>query len=72
MSNIARRLTGLTESQLREYDFPRVDSKEQVFKPRNVCLRSNVRLESGMIVGISDLDSDRKRLSESEPKSLQP
>ncbi len=70
MSAIARRLTGLTKSQLREYNFPRVNSKDEVFKPRSNSLRQNVRLAAGLMVGANDLNSTRKRLAKSTPKSL--
>ncbi len=70
MSTIARKLTGMTKNQLHEYDFPRVDSQEEVSKSRCVNLRQNVRLSAGLIVGIKDLNSMRQRLSKSKPKAL--
>jgi hypothetical protein len=71
MSNIARRLTGLTKSQLHEYNVPSVASKKNVFKSRCTNLRQNVRLAGGLIVGTNDLDNMRDRLKKSTPKSLQ-
>ena len=70
MSNIARRLTGLTKSQLHEHNVPSVSSINNVFKSRSTSLRQNVRLSGGLIVGSSDLDTKRKRLRKSKPKSL--
>jgi hypothetical protein len=72
MSEIARLLTGLDENQLREYDFRRVDSKEQLSKSRGVRVRQNVRFETGLTVGTRDFDAHRKKLSKSTPKSLEP
>lgn len=70
MSTIARRLTGLTESELREYEFLRVGSKNEVFKSRGVSLRQNVRLATRLIVGSNDLNTSRQKLAKSTPKSL--
>ena len=72
MSIIARRLTKLTEDQLREYDFCGVGSKAEIFTVRCVNLRQNVRFGKGAIVGIQDLNPERQRLAKSTPKSLQP
>lgn len=70
MSTIARRLTGLTKNQLREYEFHRVNYKEELSESRGVSLRQNVRLSTGLIVDVKDLDLERQRLSKATPKSL--
>jgi hypothetical protein len=70
MSAIARRLTGLTKEELREYNFVRVRSKAQVYRPRTINLRQNVRFASGMMVGSDDLDQTRQKLAEKTPKAL--
>jgi hypothetical protein len=70
MSEIARTVTGLDKNQLREYDFRRVDSQEEVANSRCISLRQNVRLAAGLIVGVKDLDSERRRLNKTKPKSL--
>lgn len=70
MSEIARVVTGLDKNQLREYEFRRVDSQEEVANSRCVSLRQNVRLAAGLIVGVKDLDSEREKLNKKKPKSL--
>lgn len=70
MSKVAERLTGMTESQLREYQFRRVTSKKDVYYPRIVHPRGNVRLGAGMMVGEDDLQSIRRRLARYTPKCL--
>jgi len=70
VSAIARRLTGLTKNQLREYEFLGVYSKDEVFRPRTVSIRQNVRFAAGLFVGIKDLNSKRRKLAKSTPKSL--
>ncbi len=70
MSAIARRLTGMTASQLREYEFRGVYSTNDIFKPRSINLRQNVRLAAGAMVGVNDLNQARRRLAQLTPKSL--
>jgi len=70
MSEIARVVTGLDKNQLREYEFRRVDSQEEVANSRCVSLCQNVRLAAGLIVGVKDLDSEREKLNKKKPKSL--
>lgn len=70
MSSIASRITKMTASELREYEFRSVWSKDDVFTVRGVSPRQNVRLTAGAIVGVKDLNLERQRLIKRTPKSL--
>ena len=59
MSRIARLLTGMTETELREYDYRTVRSVKDVDMTRPA--RGSVRLGSGLIIGNDDLDDERRR-----------
>lgn len=66
MSAIARRLTGMTEKELREYNFPSVKSIRDVFG----ATHKDVRIFAGLIIGPEDLDKKRKELRNNIPKAL--
>ena len=69
MSDIARRLTGMTAGQLREYEFPPVFSVKDTFIYPTIRPRSNVRLrdKEGM-VGVVDLNDMREKLAKDYKK----
>jgi len=72
MSKITYLITGMTKEEIRDYDFPRIESKNDVFYPTKgyVSGHDSVRINLGLMVGSKDLDSERKRLLNSTPKSL--
>lgn len=57
MSRIARRLTGITEKELREYNFPSA-------KPGNIFFGTthrNIKISAGLILTPEDLEQERLR-----------
>ena len=75
MSEIASRITGLTEAQLREREFRAAASKRDVFIVPGVPLRGSIRLQAGMIVDRDDVEAklaELKRRSKSWIRRLLP
>lgn len=67
MSEIARRLTGMTEKELWEYNFPSINSIEEVSGTEH-C--RDPRIYAGLIIGPGDLNEERERLRNNIPKAL--
>lgn len=63
MSSLAEMVTGLSEKELREYDFPTIMSKNEVRWSRHVRPRGNPRLSTGMIIGFNDRDKKRRKVT---------
>lgn len=69
-SKIAQSLLGFSEKEVREYDFPSVQSKTGVFSHKGVSIRQNVRIAAGMIMGPADLNKERKKAEDFIPHDL--
>lgn len=72
MSNIAQRITGLSEKDLIEIDFSTSNSTVDLWFPDGVKVRQSVRVYAGMIIGPADLNEERKKLKEYIPPALRP
>ncbi len=62
MSEIAERLTGLNEVELREYEFTTVGSLADTSTFVECPARQNVRFATGRLVAGSDLEHEREML----------
>ena len=69
---IACRLSGMTESELREKDFRSIESSGELLYSRTGFPRQNVRFAAGMVVGRRDLDAQRLELARNVPVCLKP
>ncbi|MBN1574256.1 MAG: hypothetical protein JW984_13745 [Deltaproteobacteria bacterium] len=70
MSSLAGVITGLSEKDLRKYDFTTIMSKDEVRWPRGVQPRGNPRLSAGMIIGFEDRDEKRRKIKSSKTKGF--
>lgn len=68
MKSLAERITGISNKEMRNYDFPTIMSKDEVSWPRNIKPRGNPRLVVGRIIGFKDREKKRTRLKNSTPK----
>ncbi len=62
--------TEISDDEIRDMDYGKVDSVDDVFAHKDVPVRSNVRLAVGKTVGYRDLDERRSRAARSKPKWL--
>ena len=67
MSEIARRLTGMSEKDFFEYNFTSINSIEEVFGIKH-C--RDPRIYAGLIIGPGDLNKEREWLMNNIPKAL--
>lgn len=63
MSEIARRLTGLSGRELFESDFATTMSGKNITCPDGARVRQSVRVALGMMTGPEDLNEKRSKLS---------
>lgn len=63
MSEIARRLTGLSGRELFEADFATTLSGKNITCPDGARVRQSVRVALGIMTGPEDLNEDRKKLA---------
>lgn len=69
-SELAKKLTGLTDSEMRELPVRPVASRKEVVIPAGTVGRGNVRINAEMLVGIEDLNPLRNRLRRMRPRCL--
>jgi hypothetical protein len=69
MSEIARRLTGLSGRELIETDFATTLSGKSITCPDGARVRQSVRVALGIMTGPEDLNEYRKKLA-NLPRSL--
>lgn len=69
MSDIARRLTGMSESELQEYE-PTTPLSRRDIQPIDTLKIRNVRLAAGLVAFPADLEPVRKYLKEHYPKAF--
>ena len=68
---LLKRLTGMNCAEAREYEAPRVISRDQVFGDPRVPVRG-VRLAAGHYVGVADLEPERERILKGVQRVLYP
>ncbi len=67
MSEIAKRITGMTDKELRECDFS-TDTSKRIYV--GVSAFRDIRIAGGLYITQEDLNEERKKLRKHTPKAL--
>lgn len=64
MSELTQRITGMSDAELREYDFPSFSSYSSVLEPSSLesWARLPARMRMGLIITPKELDKEREQL----------
>jgi len=62
---IALQVTGMTPAEIRNHDFPRINSRDQI-APYDPLRVRNVRIAAGLTVTSDELDKEREALEQRE------
>ncbi|SJZ36051.1 hypothetical protein SAMN02745119_00238 [Trichlorobacter thiogenes] len=70
MSNIAKRLTGLSEKELFGTNFRSAYNSDDACCPHGILVRQSTRCYADYLVGTGDLNAKREKLRQHTPKAL--